>query len=258
MFFIYDEILFFILIYSLITGKRDLCMKKKRMKQSTLNYILGGTSIVLSITMIILSLLVYRAFEQMTVSVDRSAEFRQLGNTLNQASDYLTNEMRAYVQFGDRIHYDNYWREVNETKTREQVLDRLVELGSPKEEMALLEEANRESQTLVKTEEEAIKAVEEQRFDDARVLMFGDAYETAKVRIQTPIQQFLEKMNTRAKKELDTATANVLYSILAMVLFLIVTAITSVISLLVSHRNIIKPIMKIQTAMIHVADGEIE
>lgn len=62
------------------------------------------------------------AIEKNDNAVKRQLEYAQLANQLMAASDYLTNEVRAYVQFGDQVHYDNYWREVNETKTRDNVV----------------------------------------------------------------------------------------------------------------------------------------
>lgn len=52
----------------------------------------------------------------------RAAEFRQLGLDLAAASDFLTNEARRYAVTGSKVHFDNYWREVNETKTRDRVV----------------------------------------------------------------------------------------------------------------------------------------
>lgn len=60
--------------------------------------------------------------------------------------------MRACVQFGDRVHFDNYWREVNETKTRERVIQQLRELNTPEEELALVEQAKQQSDDLVRLE----------------------------------------------------------------------------------------------------------
>ncbi|MNW48728.1 hypothetical protein D3C74_261080 [compost metagenome] len=47
------------------------------------------------------------------------------------------------MQFGDKVHYDNYWREVDETKTRDHVVERLTELGAPKEELILYHSLNK-------------------------------------------------------------------------------------------------------------------
>ena len=41
------------------------------------------------------------------------AELQELGEQLAQGSDYLTDEIRRYVQFGERVHYDNFWNEVH-------------------------------------------------------------------------------------------------------------------------------------------------
>ena len=72
------------------------------------------------------------SFMKERTAVSRQAEFKQLGIDLADASDYLTNEARRYVQFGEKTYYDNYWKEVNETKTRDKVVSRLKELNAPK------------------------------------------------------------------------------------------------------------------------------
>ena len=40
-------------------------------------------------------------------------ELKQLGMDLAKGSDYLTNEIRSYVQFGNKYHYDNFLTEIN-------------------------------------------------------------------------------------------------------------------------------------------------
>ena len=95
-----------------------------------------------------------------SLALQRQAEFKQLGIDLADASDYLTNEVRHYVQFGERVHYDNYWREVRETRTRDRVIQRLRELGVPQAEIELIELAKRNSDLLIAIEEEAMAAVE--------------------------------------------------------------------------------------------------
>ena len=89
----------------------------------------------------------------------RQIEFKQLGFQLAAASDYLTNEVRRYTVFGDKAHYENYWREVKENRTRDHVVDRLRTLDAPQAELALVEEAKGKSDALIKLEEEAMAAV---------------------------------------------------------------------------------------------------
>ena len=133
-----------------------------------------------------------------SLAIKRQAEFKQLGIDLAAASDYLTNEVRYYVQFGERVHYDNYWREVRETRTRDRVVQRLRELGAPQAEIGLIELAKRNSDALIAIEEAAMAAVEEGEYDTARHLMFDQTYTAHKKSIMGPISRFQEIMNSRA------------------------------------------------------------
>src|SRR5690606_31801099 len=91
-----------------------------------------------------------RAVDSERQALARQSEFKQLGLDLAAASDYLTNEARRYVQFGAQRHLDNYWHEVNETKTRDRVVNRLRELGAPQGELDLIEQAKNNSDALIK------------------------------------------------------------------------------------------------------------
>ncbi len=138
----------------------------------------------------------------------RQAEFKQLGIDLANASDYLTNEARRYTIFGQKVHYDNYWREVKETQTRDRVVNRLKELGAPKDELDLIEKAKANSDALIKTEAEAMAAVERGDLDRARTLMFDDNYDRNKAVIMQPLSEFQTKMNGRASGEVKVAQHN--------------------------------------------------
>ncbi len=232
-------------------------MGKKGIKQSTLNFILGGSAIFLSVILVILSIQVMGSFLRMKAAEEKKAEFRQLGIDLADASDYLTNEARAYVQFGDKVHYDNYWREVNETKTRDKVVERLKELGAPQNELDLLAEAKKYSDTLVTTEDQAMKAVEKGNFEEARRLMFDAKYDSDKSVIMAPIDKFQETMNARAAGELDQAVHQTQTYIIIMILLMVFTAVFNGISLLLSHTKIIRPIIKIKDYMMTAADGNL-
>lgn len=232
-------------------------MGKKGIKQSTLNFLLGGSAIFLSVILVILAIQVMSSFWGMRAAEERKAEFKQLGIDLANASDYLTNEARAYVQFGDKVHYDNYWREVNETKTRDKVVERLNELGAPQNELDLLAEAKKYSDTLVETEDKAMKAVEKGNIEEARHLMFDAQYDSDKSVIMAPISKFQETMNARASGEMNQAVNKTQTYIIVMILLMVFTAVFNGISLLLSHVKIIKPIIKIKDDMIMAAEGDL-
>ncbi|KOP65486.1 hypothetical protein AMS62_09645 [Bacillus sp. FJAT-18019] len=156
-------------------------------------------------------------------AVKMQAKFKQLGFDLANSSDYLSNEVRAYMQFGEKVHNDNYWKEVNETKTRDHVVKSLAALGAPEEELDLIEESKQISDTLVEIEHAAIKAAEDQDFTKARKLMYGSEYDTIKETIMEPLHQFQEKMNTRVENEANAAKQKASLMLTETILLLVIT-----------------------------------
>ncbi|WP_313637999.1 HAMP domain-containing methyl-accepting chemotaxis protein [Paenibacillus sp.] len=193
------------------------------MKISTWLKTMSGVFIFLTVLNGISIYNLQKSVAQERVTVKRQAEFKQLGIDLANSSDYLTNEARAFVQFGDKVHYDNYLKEVNETKTRDHVVERLTELGAPKEELDLISQSKQNSDALVKTENAAMKAVEGKDFTKARELMFDSNYDANKKTIMEPQQQFQQKMNIRAENEANAAKQKASLMLTITVLLLIIT-----------------------------------
>lgn len=164
------------------------------------------------------------SFVRERTAVNHQAEFKQLGIDLGNASDYLTNEARRYVQFGEKVHYDNYWKEVNETKTRDKVVNRLKELNAPKEELDLIEKAKNNSDALIATEDAAMKAVAANDLEKARKLMFDSNYDKNKQIITQPIKEFQDKMNTRAADETAKARSISNITFILTIIFTVLTA----------------------------------
>jgi len=151
-------------------------MGKKAVKQSAMVFIIGGITLLLSVLLAVFSLMVENCYNDALSAHDKQLECRQLGNDLVSASDLLTNEVRKYVQFGNKTNYDNYWKEVNETKTMEKIINRLKQLDISQEELDLIEQAVRNSDALVEVEQAAMDAVANNDFDKARHLVFDDQY----------------------------------------------------------------------------------
>lgn len=80
----------------------------------------------------------------------RRTEFKELGISLADASDYLTDEARKFVVTKDITHMNQYWQEINVVKTRDSVITRLKELNAPSAELELLEEAKKIQMLLLK------------------------------------------------------------------------------------------------------------
>ncbi len=175
------------------------------MRLSTLTRIAYCVTIGLTVLMASALFLSSDATREEREAMARQTELVQLGRDLAAASDYLTNEARRYTIFGDSQHHDNYWREVNETRTRDRVVERLVELGTPQAELDLIEEAKNNSDALIATEDAAMEAVAAGDLQAAQTLMFGPAYDANKALIMAPIERFLAQMTTRIESEVLAA-----------------------------------------------------
>ncbi len=91
------------------------------MKISKFLKIMGAIFTVIILANIFSVYSLRQSFKNERLTIERQKEFKQLRIDLRNASDYLTNQARRYVQFGEQKFYDNYWKEVKETKTRDHV-----------------------------------------------------------------------------------------------------------------------------------------
>jgi hypothetical protein len=216
-------------------------------KHSTLNFL---TSVAFLLISLLLGDSVYftkLAHQKNQDAVARQIEFKQLGIDLADASDYLTDEARKFAVTSDLKHLQNYWREIEVTKTRDNVLTRLKELKAPPEELHLLELAKQNSDALVATETrsmrlmlEALKIPQtamhpaiaawllppeevsrsaEEKIRVAQKIMFDNQYHYDKKLIMEPIAKFQETMNGRAAQEVQVAMREIQWAETILFLF---------------------------------------
>lgn len=198
-----------------------------------------------------------RSVEAERLAVAQQAEFKQLGIDLANASDYLTNEARRYTIFGDKVHHDNYWHEVKQTRTRDRVVARLRELGAPKVELDLIERAKANSDALIKTEEAAMAAVQKGELEQARKLMFDSNYDRNKQVIVDPLHEFQLQMNTRALNEAQRAEAMArLTGRIAQFMTLATAAVFLAMLYFLFSRRVVAPLTRLSGLVLRLADGD--
>jgi len=225
------------------------------MKISTMLKGIGALFLAFILLMIFCVTMLYVSHEQERAAIGRQAEFKQLGIDLANASDYLTNEARRYAVFGEKEHFDNYWREVNETKTRDKVVARLTELNAPQEELDLITEAKQNSDALIAIEDAAMKAVEQNDLERARVLMFDDNYDQKKSIIMKPIAEFQHKMNSRAEAEANLAKQRTSLYLTGLIVIVALVSITLLGTVLVLFKKI-RPLTLVAKRMEELSANE--
>jgi methyl-accepting chemotaxis protein len=189
-------------------------------------------------------------------ALNLQTELTMLSIELQDASDYLTNEVRAYTQFGLSIHYNNYWKEVNETKTRDRVLTRLNELQVSNELISLIELAAENSNDLVLLEEQAMDLVEKGNLEMARTIVFGASYEVGKLLIAESIDEFNEKLEQWTNSIVSEAERDVNFSYFVMITSSILVFISLALAFFFIHIKLI-PLGKLSIMAEQIAKGDL-
>jgi methyl-accepting chemotaxis protein len=190
-------------------------------------------------------------------AVQERAEAKQLALDLASASDLLTNEARRYTIFGDRRHFDAYWHEVKETRTRDRVVRRLREMGAPDAELGLIEQAKQRSDALIALEDAAMKAVAAGDLPQAQKLMFGDDYDRSKAEIMAPLAQFQARLVQRTEAAVAAARARAGRMNDAVELSVVLTGLGFLAILWgVLQRRVVTPLLRTKAVVIRLAEQD--
>jgi len=224
---------------------------KIKLKQSVISKVTLGIFFLIVIMLFGSIMYMKRSIEDEQIAEKRRTEFKELGISLADASNYLTDEARKFSVTKDIVHMNKYWEEINVTKTRDNVISRLIQLNAPSAELSLLGEAKKNSDALVDTERRSMRLVlealgthesdmplpvasfqlssedkklsNEDKFAKARDIMFDAKYDEDKKSIMEPIATFQTTMNTRLETELEAArkkiiVAEILQAILSLII----------------------------------------
>ncbi len=256
-------------------------------RQTTLSIAAAAVFLVAAAVLGASVYMVQNAISDERASLDRQAENLALADELNGASDFLTNKARQFAVTQDMRHLDDYWAEINETKTRDRIVARLGELGATEQELALIETAKGNSDALVGTESRSMKLVllalqvpEEQmppaiggyqlpeedsllatspeRLSTARRIMFDDQYEADKAIIAGPISEFESAMQARVAGEVADARGATRSAITILIVLAIAVPAVAFVVLWAFHVLLGRPVQKYTRALAsrNEAEGE--
>jgi methyl-accepting chemotaxis protein len=256
---------------------------KLSIKQIIQMSFIGLTAIILVLTFLVISL--YFNQNKLYENQNRKFESYLLADELRQSSDDLTRLMRTYSMTGDKKYKDYfftvldirngkkprpekynriYWDflTVNGNKPRPdanaiKLSDLMREQGITDEEFSKLEEARKNSDALVRTEEIAMSAMQgkleenaktlilpyESLTDFAKRILHDEKYHSDKYKIMKPIDDFYILLEERSNKEVAESKdrQTFLLKITLTVLFLLVFILLA--SFYYIHREITVPIL---------------
>jgi methyl-accepting chemotaxis protein len=188
--------------------------------------IAGGAFAAIAVLLLVAVFLVKGAVSDEQHATARQAQLKQLGLDLAAASDRLTGDARQFAVTGDPTYLTSYWREVEQTKTRDHVVAKLKQLGVSDDLLGLVEQAKERSDGLVATESRSMRleldathadvpaalstvqlAPADRALSDAdkqataQRIMFDKRYAADKASINAPMSRFQELLNGRAAKD---------------------------------------------------------
>ena len=213
----------------LFSRARDLGVSQRK-----LNYVMLGVVMLLSAVLLVTTFFTISGYKELRDASDDYMALQKSAYGMQQGSDYLTEQVRSFAVTGSRAYLDNYFREVNTTRRRDEALNAIKGRLDGSEAAEALNDAMMESIRLMDREcysmrlviasrgynisafPDAIKAVAltaadaalspGEQADKARLLVFDDAYEGQKQTISENMQRCLDYLeNTTLSREKEAA-----------------------------------------------------
>ena len=230
---------------------------KKAIKQSTLFLILNSITIVL---LILIAICVFSVIIQARLVRQANNDRYDLtynANRFMNGSAYLTNEVRAYAATGNRVHYDNYWNEVNTLKNREIGVEKMNSIGITKNENRIIDTMMELSNNLIPLEENSMENAEAGQTEKAVEAVYGEAYMKEITEISALKEEFLSIIDTRANTQATLYAFRLsAFSIATLILTTMVIGI-QIFNYVIIRRKIIRPIIEVQLDMQEIAKGNL-
>lgn len=229
--------------------------RKQKMKQSLAIKILSALSvlaIVLVFVMIVGNLVSNRKFNRIS---DEQLELVMQSKRFEEASGYLTQEIRAYVGTGLSAHAENYRREAETDKNREKAVEAMRAIGLSDEEEGLISEISSISNRLMQPEEEAIAAVKRGQMQTAVNLVYSRDYEEGFDQIRSLGKQLTETIHARTDQEVKRLDTVVYMLFILTFICLGLVGGSQIAMIFYVQKNIMTPLLKIEKNIDAMAQG---
>lgn len=230
---------------------------KRAMKQSTLMLILNGF-LILALLFLMFSLLSYsRVDSQLNKANEERFLLTYNANRFMNGSAYLTNEVRAFAATGMQEHYDNYWREVNELQNRDKGVAALQEIGITDQEQDMIDQMSALSNELVPLESEAMKEVQAGEKEKAIAYVYGSEYSASIAKINELKEAFLTGLDARSLEQVQNLEKRAGSIEFTMICALILVGIVSVLNIVVTRVQIMRPVIAVKNQMGEISRGNL-
>ena len=226
-------------------------------------------SLVIMVILLVTTFRTVNAFHSLSAATSDYIEQAAAADNLMDASDYLTEEVQRYTVMGERPHLENYFREAEEDRRREQALAVMFRNAPNSPALTQLQTAMQESVDLMNREyyamrlvleasgdqdiPEAIRAVElteedralspEEKNAKARLLMHDSDYYAQKSRIRADMQECVDTLTENTHQVRQNMENRMGRCLTWMIILIVVQSVCVFKFLLLTNRLGVRPLL---------------
>ena len=231
---------------------------KQSCKQSTLLYAINIITTLAVIAILVMSVVVTVLNNKIEHSNEKKDILVHAANQLSSASKLLTSEAREYVVSGDKIHYDNYFDEVNVDKNRDQAIQACADVGlSDKENTLIASMSELSSNKLAPIESKAFEAMATGNTEAAVTALFTGEYTQGVgqvTQMNIELLRFIDQRTALEVVNLSNMSAIVAWILIVMVLVVMVMQIAAMI---IIRGKVITPLKIIEAQILEISRGNL-
>lgn len=202
-------------------------------KKKNFEVVSNTKHLLISIITIIIVLLFSSTFMMIanfnnTSTLERESNYKNYLNELTNANNLLVNEANKYVTTGDEIYYNNYIEELYTTKTREQAVKNLLDLGVTSEEEEIITQTLENSNYLALTYIAAFDLISAGNYEGAQELIFSNYCNSIREKVSDSYQILNDGISERLDKETKNTIRTSIVSYVINLIIVIAVIILSV------------------------------
>lgn len=229
-------------------------------------------AVVVGCLFLVISYWSNQEFHVLETSTDQYIACEQAAKNLKDASNYLTEQVRLYAMTGQREYMDNYFREADETRRRENALEEMRTYFEGTHTFSSLQTAMGYSKELMKTEyysmrlvleaksvapdkwPEAIREVEISDLDEklsnpdkmarAQWMVCDTAYQTVRTQIDDQVAECMSSLTEQTYKQQSRAEAIFADMYRKLELGIVVLVVMMLAMCVIIRKLVVVPILK--------------
>lgn len=194
-----------------------------------------AVAVIVGVLFFIISYWSNKQLNVLKASTDQYIVCEQAAKDLKDASGYLMEQVRLYVMTGQQEYMDNYFKEANETRRRENAIEKLKQYFDGTHTMTLLQTAMGYSKDLMKTEYCAMRLVLEakevskdswpeelsqveiselderlsahDKMERAQLMVSDTAYQTVRTQIDAQVEECVDSLTEQTHNQQGRANS---------------------------------------------------